>query len=139
MEKNETHLQGSQKRRMTASLEDYLEAIYFRGGAESVRVTDIAEELGISKPSVNRAIRALRERGFVEHEHYGGLKLTEAGLAVAENVAFRHRTVKRFLTQALGVAEEAAEEEACLMEHSLSQDTVERLARFLDGLGKETP
>lgn len=132
MEKNETHLLDNTKGMMTASLEDYLEAIYFRGGSGVVRVTDIAEGLGISKPSVHRAIHTLQDKGLVEHEHYGGLTLTEKGLAMAENIAFRHRTIKRFLTQILQVEPELAEEEACRMEHALSQETVDKLARFIE-------
>ena len=97
---------------VTASLEDYLEAIYFLNNDEGVRVTDIATELSISKPSVNRAINTLKSQGLVTHEHYGSLFLTEEGLDIAKKVAKRHFMLKKFLTQILEVDEKTAEEEA---------------------------
>ena len=125
-------------REMTASLEDYLEAIYFLNGANGeVRMTDLAAELGISKPSVNRAVNTLKNQGYVSHEHYGGLQLTEKGVSIAKNIAKRHRMLKCFLMDGLGVAEEIAEKEACCMEHDFSTYTMEKLEVFLEKtLGK---
>ncbi|WP_164493545.1 metal-dependent transcriptional regulator [Tyzzerella sp. An114] len=117
---------------VTASLEDYLEAIYFLNNDEGVRVTDIATELSISKPSVNRAINTLKSQGLVTHEHYGSLFLTEEGLDIAKKIAKRHFMLKKFLTQILEVDEKTAEEEACLIEHCLSADTVEKLEKFMN-------
>lgn len=117
---------------VTASLEDYLEAIYFLNNDEGVRVTDIATELSISKPSVNRAINTLKAQGLVTHEHYGSLFLTEEGLDIAKKIAKRHFMLKKFLTQILEVDEKTAEEEACLIEHCLSADTVEKLEKFMN-------
>lgn len=117
---------------VTASLEDYLEAIYFLNNDEGVRVTDIATELSISKPSVNRAINTLKSQGLVTHEHYGSLFLTEEGLDIAKKVAKRHFMLKKFLTQILEVDEKTAEEEACLIEHCLSADTVEKFEKFMN-------
>ena len=118
---------------VSASLEDYLEAIYFLNGKnEGVRVTDIAAELNISKPSVNRAINTLKNQGYVEHEHYGSLMLTEEGLKIAENIATRHRMLKKFLNRVLGVEENIAEEEACLIEHVLSASTIEKISAYMD-------
>ena len=117
---------------VTASLEDYLEAIYFLNNDEGVRVTDIAPELSISKPSVNRAINTLKSQGLVTHEHYGSLFLTEEGLDIAKKIAKRHFMLKKFLTQILEVDEKTAEEEACLIEHCLSADTVEKLEKFMN-------
>ena len=119
--------------KMTSSLEDYLEAIYFLNGKNDyVRVTDIAVELGISKPSVNRAVNTLKERGLVEHEHYGSLKLTEEGTSVARAVAERHIMLKSFLIEILGVESETAEEEACEIEHVLSADTISKMTNYLE-------
>ncbi len=117
---------------VTASLEDYLEAIYFLNNDEGVRVTDIATELSISKPSVNRAINTLKAQGLVNHEHYGSLFLTEEGLDIAKKIAKRHFMLKKFLTQILEVDEKTAEEEACSIEHCLSADTVEKLEKFMN-------
>lgn len=117
---------------VSASLEDYLEAIYFLNGKEEgVRVTDIAVELNISKPSVNRAINTLKNQGLVEHEHYGSLKLTEDGLKIAENIASRHLMLKKFLCEVLDVEETKAEQEACLIEHHLSSDTIRKIERHM--------
>ncbi len=117
---------------VTASLEDYLETIYFLNNDDGVRVTDIATELSISKPSVNRAINTLKAQGLVTHEHYGSLFLTEEGLEIAKKVAKRHFTLKKFLNQVIGVEENIAEEEACLIEHGLSTDTVEKIEKFMN-------
>lgn len=119
--------------RVSASLEDYLEAIYFVGQKnDTVRITDIAIELGISKSSVNRAINTLKSQNLVLHEHYGALQLTEQGYKIAENVAKRHNILKRFLIEILKVDEKRAEEEACLIEHSLSMDTILRISKLLN-------
>ena len=128
MEKNETHLLDNTKGSMTASLEDYLEAIYFRGGGGVVRVTDIAEGLGISKPSVHRAIHTLQDKGLVEHEHYGGLALTEKGLEIANRIYERHKVLTQMLIF-LGVDPKTAREDACKMEHDISDETFEAMKR----------
>ena len=123
--------------KMTASLEDYLEAIYFLNGKNDfVRVTDIAARLGISKPSVNRAVNTLKERGLVEHEHYGSLKLTEEGTKIAKAVAERHMMLKKFLMDILGVDEATASEEACEIEHVLSADTINKMNEYLKANSK---
>ena len=124
-------------KKMTASLEDYLEAIYFLNGKNDyVRVTDIAARLGISKPSVNRAVNTLKERGLVEHEHYGSLKLTEEGTSIAKAVAERHMMLKKFFMDILGVDEATASEEACEIEHVLSADTINKMSEYLKANGK---
>jgi len=118
---------------MTPSMEDYLETILFlfqRNG--NVRVTDVALEMGISKPSVNKAINILKIQGYVQHEHYGLLSLTEEGESLARQVADRHFALKRFLHELLGVDEKKAEDEACRMEHAMSLETVGRLKAYLE-------
>ncbi len=123
---------------MTQSLEDYLEAIYIcemtRG---EVRITDIAEETGFSKPSVNRAVNTLKEGGFVEHEYYGKIKLTEKGQRLAAKVYERHITLKNFLKNQLGVEEETAEEDACRMEHVMSETTMKGLVQYIKSIEKD--
>lgn len=120
---------------ITASLEDYLEAIYFLSKENSdVRVTDIATQLGISKPSVNRAINTLKSQEYVLHEHYGSLRLTDLGLKVAQDVAKRHMVLTNFLCDVIGVSSDIAEDEACLIEHYLSSDTIEKLSIYTDNV-----
>ena len=124
---------------MTPSMEDYLETILFlfqRNG--NVRVTDVALEMGISKPSVNKAINILKTQGYVQHEHYGLLSLTEQGAALAAEVADRHFALKRFLHGLLGVDEKKAEDEACRMEHTMSRETVALLKAYLEKVLPDT-
>lgn len=117
------------------SEEDYLEAILVLSEKnEGVRVTDIASTLGFSKPSVNKAIKNLKERGLVTQEAYGPVYLTFSGECVAKNVKTRHLVLRSFLTDILGVDEAKAEEEACAIEHSISIDTIERLSILLNKL-----
>lgn len=121
------------QKNMTASLEDYLEAIYFLNGEKGeVRVTDLAAQMGISKPSVNRAINTLKCQGYVLHEHYKSLSLTKEGLALAKDVAKRHEILKRFLVQVLSVEETTAEQEACSIEHILSMDTIKKIEALME-------
>lgn len=121
---------------MTSSLEDYLEAVFVisqqRG---NVRLTDIAEHLGVSKPSVNRAVNTLTQNGFLEHITYGDIVLTPAGESYAANVLRRHRLIKQFLTDNLGVDEENAENDACKMEHVMSPVTIEKLYEYIERQG----
>ncbi len=117
---------------LTASLEDYLEAIYSLCQKENhAHVTDIASNLSLSKPSVHRAIAQLRDAGMVLQEPYGQVTLTEEGRMRAQGIARRHILVKRFLRDVLGLDEETADAEACQVEHAISRETADRLADYL--------
>ena len=119
--------------KITPSLEDYLEEIYLIEETKKiVRVTDIAAGLNISKPSVNRALKMLREMDFIHQEKYGDVELTEEGRKKAASVMVRHRLLRRFLQEVLGVSPETAEKDACMMEHVVSQETMERLVQFVE-------
>ncbi len=118
---------------MTSSLEDYLEAVFVLSKEkDSVRVTDIAEYLQVSKPSVNRAVNTLTQNGFLEHITYGDIIITPEGESYAANVLRRHKLIKQFLTDTLKVSEKTAEEDACKMEHVMSPDTIEKLYEYLE-------
>ena len=119
---------------ISASLEDYLEMIFIlhRKGGE-VRVTDIASSLKVSKPSVNRAVGALKEAGLLEHEFYGAIALTPEGETRAAQVLRRHRMIRHFLHHTLGVPEEIAEEDACRMEHVISQESFDKIRAHVSG------
>jgi Mn-dependent DtxR family transcriptional regulator len=120
--------------------EDYLESIYrimqesdsFETGIRSV---DVAEQLEVSKASVNKAISNLKEAGMVEQTRYGRVTLTEQGRAYGKDVWHRHRTLRLFLIEGLGVDPQTADDEACLMEHALSEDTMERWCAYLEHQG----
>lgn len=119
---------------MQKSGEDYLEAILvleIRNDSESVRSTDIARHLGVSKPSVSRAMSVLRADGYVSMETYGDVSLTGKGRALAEEVYDRHRTLTRFFRDILGVDKEIAEHDACLIEHDISAESMNKLTQFI--------
>ena len=115
------------------SAEDYLEAVYVASlDGRPARVTDIAEQIGVSKPSVVSALASLEQKGMVTHERYRGVELTDQGEEIAREVYRRHRFIAEFLRDVLGVDEKEAAQEACELEHVLSPDTVERLARMVE-------
>ena len=100
---------------------------------------DVAEQLEVSKASVNKALSQLKEMGMVLQSRYGRVVLTEEGEAYAKVVWRSHRALRTFLEHDLGVKPEIADEEACLMEHVLSGDTMQRLIGYLERQGVEIP
>ena len=118
---------------MTKSLEDYLEEIHVlirdKGAA---RVRDVALVLNVKMPSVVKAISELKKLDLATQEPYGNIELTEKGARVAAHVLGRHTVLKAFLLK-LGVSDRNAEKDACLMEHILSAETMERVQEFLGG------
>lgn len=117
---------------VTSSLQDYLEAILnLHQEKEKARVTDIAERLDIAKPSVIQALALLKEKGLINQDPYGPVELTDKGREYALKIRHRHKIIYGFLTQVLNVSPEAAEKDACLMEHDLSSESFERLLEFL--------
>ena len=116
---------------VTPAMEDYLEAVFVLSQDGPVRVTDLAERLHIAKPSVHAAMHNLKDSGFVIQEHYGHILLTPEGTARAEQIIRKHRVIKHFLETSLKVPPAQAETEACSIEHFLSAETVESLARFI--------
>lgn len=127
-----------EKNRLSMSLEDYLEQIYIlQETGKAARVTDIALELNLSKPSVNRAMSTLKEYGYLNHEHYGTIELTEKGRKAAENIYETHKIVKKFLIEFLGVEEDTAEQESCEMSHAISKGTRKRLKKYMKKSMKE--
>lgn len=117
--------------KLTDSLEDYLEAIYIiERNDQKVRITDIACALGISKPSVNKAVSSLKKSNLVIHEKYGNIVLTEKGRKIAKDVYYMHSTLKEFLINELKIDPEIAEIEACKIEHVMSKDSLNRLIEY---------
>ena len=120
------------KNGLSSSMEDYLREIYvLTQKNDEVRVTDIAQLLGISKPSVNRAMNTLKEQGYIEHENYGTIKLTKAGAEASKSVYDTYKIVYKFLTDVLEVRPSDAEEEAHLLEHDISKGTRKKLKKFM--------
>ena len=123
--------------KISMSHEDYLEAIIILGGTAetSVRSVDIAKQLDVSKASVNKAIGLLKEKGFVDQPYYGDVTLTDQGFAYGTKVYKRHRYLTAFMSKELGIPEDVAEKEACLMEHAISDSSFEKWVAYIEGLG----
>ncbi len=131
-------IESSESHALTRAGEDYLEAIYvlsLKNEDGSVRSVDVAEDLDVSKASVNKALSMLKDQGMVNQEHYGKVTLTDEGRAYARLVWRAHRALKAFLIDEIGVDEETANEEACLMEHALSAKTMDLLVEHLKEKG----
>ncbi len=113
--------------------EMYLETIYVLSqSGKPVRSVDVGEHMGFSKPSVSRAVGLLKEGGYVTANREGHLSLTEAGKEAAEKIFQRHTLLTQLLVS-LGVEEEIATEDACRMEHVISDATYEAIRRHLLG------
>ena len=95
-----------------------------------VRSIDICEEMGYSKPSVSRAMSILKEGGYIVVEKGGHIVLTQAGLEVAEKIYNRHTLLTKFLTS-IGVDEETAADDACKLEHHISDTTYEAIKKHM--------
>ena len=123
--------------KLSKSLEDYLEAIVVLGGTteQSIRPTDIARKMEVSKTSVGKALSTLRELGLVDQPYYGEATLTEAGYAYGASILKRHHYLRAFLVEEIGVSEEVAEQEACLMEHTMSDESFDKWTNYIERLG----
>ena len=122
---------------LTPAHEDYIEAIVELEEAfqrSEIRSVDVAAMLDVSKASVNKALQTLREAGLVDQEHYGRITLTDAGRSYGKEIWARHRVLRDFLVEDLGVDPETADAEACQMEHAISEDTMARWAAWLENL-----
>lgn len=119
------------KHKAEESLEDYLETILsLQKKLGQVRSIDIVHELGYSKPSVSVAMKNLREREYISMTSEGYISLTESGRQRAENVLERHKLLYDWLIR-IGVSEETAMEDACKIEHDLSEETFLAIKNFL--------
>lgn len=118
--------------RLQESGQMYLETIYVLSKEKtSVHSIDVSEHMGYSKPSVSRAIGILKNGGYVEMAEDGSLTLTDEGLAVAEKIYERHTILTEFLVR-IGVDRETAAEDACKMEHDISDASLAALKRFIE-------
>ncbi len=126
-------LQTTSEDKLTASMEDYLEAILLLARRSRVaRVRDIAAHLHVGMPSVTSALKTLAKRGLVNYDPYQFVTLTDRGQESAEGISQRHNVLRRFLLDILGMDAEAAESNACRMEHAVDQEFLDRLRRFAE-------
>ncbi len=118
--------------RILESSEDYLEAMLMMKEQRGyIRSIDIAVELGVTKPSVSYATKRLRENGYITMDKEGLITLTDKGMEVATRIYERHKMLTHYF-MFLGVDEETAREDACKVEHDLSQQTYEALKRHAE-------
>lgn len=118
---------------LTSSQEEYLKTIYILSKTEKeIRVTDIAKKLEITKPSVNRAIKNLKDIKLLNYETYGEIQLTEEGEKIAQEILKREDVMKLFLSKILDIEEKQAETEAIAMKHAISRETEEKLEQFIN-------
>ncbi len=118
--------------RILESSEDYLEAMLMMKEQHGyIRSIDIAAELGVTKPSVSYATKRLRENGYIVMDKEGLITLTDAGMKIASQIYERHKTLTRFFMY-LGVDEATAREDACKVEHDLSDATYQAMKRHAE-------
>lgn len=118
---------------MLESGENYLETILILNEKNNgkVKSIDLAKELNFSKPSVSRAVSILKNEGYIKVESSGYLILTEAGMAKAQMIYDRHKTLTKLFSKIANVTPEVAEKDACRIEHVISNETFYGLKTFL--------
>ena len=118
--------------KLQQSAENYLETIFILSNKNgSVRSIDIANELGFSKPSVSVAMKSLREKGYIEVMGDGNIILLEPGKSIAENLYAKHTILTQALIS-LGVSKETATEDACKIEHILSEESFNAIKNHMN-------
>ena len=117
--------------RLQESGEMYLETIYMLSQQMNiVRSIDVVEHIGYSKPSVSRAVGLLKQGGYLTVEDNGNLRLTETGIAIGKKISTRHRVLTEMLVR-LGVDPKTASEDACRMEHAISDTSFDAIQQHL--------
>jgi len=122
----------TKNQRLSASLEDYLEAIYhIVDKKQAAKARDIAQRLSVNSSSVTGALQILAKKGLVNYVPYDIITLTSEGERIARDVIHRHTSLQKFLVKILSVDKAEAEEAACKMEHVISPRIMERLVQFV--------
>lgn len=118
------------------STEMYLETVFLlqnsHGHAHGV---DIAKKLGVSKASVTKAMKKLQAEGLVDRESYGAITLTESGEEFSRSIYGKHRVIYAYLMHSLNITDKEASENACRMEHSVSDELLDCMKEYLDNNG----
>lgn len=115
---------------LSESVEMYLETILLlQERLENVRSIDIANHTGFSKPTISEQMKRFREKGYIKIDEHGYIRLSEEGLAIAEKTYERHKAITKFLCL-IGVDELTAEDDACRIEHYISDTSFEKIKVF---------
>lgn len=118
------------------SAEDYLEAMLMLKEEKGyIRSVDIADRLNVARPSVSYSVKNLKENGYLSMDKSGFITLSDTGMAIAEKIYTRHKVLTRFFIS-LGVDEITAREDACKVEHDLSDETFDALLKHVEERGK---
>lgn len=118
---------------LTESVEMYLESIYLLEKDQGhARVVDISNFLDISKPSVTKAMHLLRDKGLIHNEAYGHITLTEKGKTISREIVKKHNMIASFLETSLGLSSTQASDNACKMEHVISDEMMDAIKKYLD-------
>ena len=125
----------SKRTQLSASLEDYIEAIYnIVAEKQKARSKDIAASLNVSGASVTEALRSLAKKKLINYAPYEAITLTNKGRKAAEDVVHRHNALKQFFIDVLGVKHDIAEQGACRVEHTAPQEIIDQMIRFINYL-----
>ena len=118
---------------LSASLEDYLETILnLASESNFARSKDIAKSLGVSRASVTGALRVLKKKGLANYKPYDYVTLTDSGRIAASEIARRHKILKSFFINVLGVNTDVAQQAACKAEHELDPEIIAKLLCFIE-------
>jgi len=130
-------MKQAKSQKLSASLEDYLEAIFNLSGESNVaRSKDIAKSLRVSKSSVTGALRILKQKGLANYKPYDYVTLTKAGKAAAAEVVRKHNIIKSFFINVLGIEKDIAQQAACKAEHTLGPEVIAKLLCFIEFVTK---
>lgn len=118
---------------ISENVEEYLETIYKKSLTDGMaKTTEISRDLGIAPGSVTQMLKKLEGEGYVNYYQYKGVKLTDKGYKIAESIVRKHRLLETFLYNTLGIEMEDLHEQACAMEHSLSDEAERKLCQLLE-------
>lgn len=118
---------------ISENVEEYLETIYKKSLTDNMaKTTEISKDLGIAPGSVTQMLKKLEEEGYVDYYQYKGVQLTDKGYKIARSIVRKHRLLETFLYNTLGIDIDDLHEQACAMEHSLSDEAERKLCQLLE-------
>lgn len=119
--------------KISENIEEYLEVLYRNGSnGEQVSTTQLSKDLGIAPGSVTQMLKKLENLGYITYTPYKGATLTDEGMRIAQKITRKHRILEKFLTDILKIKEENVHEQACEMEHTLSDEAERALCNMLN-------
>lgn len=120
------------ERKLTASLEDYIEVIYNHiEQKNSVKAIEISKELNVSRASVSEALKKLEKEGLINYGHYGNISITEIGSKKAKEITIKHKTLETFFKEILKLDDAEASENACRIEHVITTKAFKKMEKFV--------